>query len=132
MALVSQQMEKIKHKLGIFILNYNGLEWLKKTIVNIINNSPNTDGINPESSKNILIQNSVISVGDDCIAIKSGRNNDGRKRNKPSENIYIRNCIFANGHGGIVIGSELSGGVRNNRICVWLHRYFPLLLVKSP
>ena len=77
------------------------------------NNSPNTDGINPESSKNILIQNSVISVGDDCIAIKSGRNNDGRKRNKPSENIYIRNCIFANGHGGIVIGSELSGGVRN-------------------
>ena len=77
------------------------------------NNSPNTDGINPESSKNILIQNSVISVGDDCIAIKSGRNNDGRKRNKPSENIYIRDCIFANGHGGIVIGSELSGGVRN-------------------
>ena len=77
------------------------------------NNSPNTDGINPESSKNILIQNSFFSVGDDCIAIKSGRNNDGRKRNMPSENIYIKNCTFANGHGGIVIGSELSGGVRN-------------------
>ncbi len=77
------------------------------------NNSPNTDGINPESSKNIVIKNSVISVGDDCIAIKSGRNNDGRKRDMPSENIWIKNCTFANGHGGIVIGSELSGGVRN-------------------
>tara|TARA_B100000941_G_C28506814_1_gene557886 strand:- start:1833 stop:3266 length:1434 start_codon:yes stop_codon:yes gene_type:complete len=77
------------------------------------NNSPNTDGINPESSKNILIQNCTISVGDDCIAIKSGRNNDGRSRNMPSEDIYIRNCTFANGHGGVVIGSELSGGVRN-------------------
>ncbi len=77
------------------------------------NNSPNTDGINPESSKNILIQNSVISVGDDCITIKSGRNNDGRRRNMPSENIYIKNCTLANGHGGIVIGSELSGGVKN-------------------
>ena len=77
------------------------------------NNSPNTDGINPESSKNIYIKNSVISVGDDCVALKSGRNNDGRARNLASENIYIKNCTFANGHGGIVIGSELSGGVRN-------------------
>ena len=77
------------------------------------NNSPNTDGINPESSKNILIKNSIISVGDDCITIKSGRNNDGRRRNMPSENIYIKNCTLANGHGGIVIGSELSGGVKN-------------------
>ncbi len=77
------------------------------------NNSPNTDGINPESSRNILIQNSTISVGDDCITIKSGRNNDGRRRNMPSENIYIKNCTLENGHGGIVIGSELSGGVKN-------------------
>tara|TARA_B100000886_G_C20413612_1_gene488230 strand:+ start:63 stop:803 length:741 start_codon:yes stop_codon:yes gene_type:complete len=77
------------------------------------NNSPNTDGINPESSKNIFIKNSVISVGDDCVALKSGRNNDGRARNLASENIYIKNCTFSNGHGGIVIGSELSGGVRN-------------------
>ena len=62
------------------------------------NNSPNTDGINPESSKNIFIKNSVISVGDDCVALKSGRNNDGRARNLASENIYIKKIsrIFNN------------------------------------
>jgi polygalacturonase len=74
---------------------------------------PNNDGCNPESSKNVLIENCYFDTGDDCIAIKSGRNNDGRRINVPSENIVIQNCTMKEGHGGVVIGSEISGGVRN-------------------
>jgi polygalacturonase len=74
---------------------------------------PNNDGCNPESSKNVLIQNCYFDTGDDCIAIKSGRNNDGRRINIPSENIIIEDCIMKEGHGGLVMGSEISGGVRN-------------------
>jgi unsaturated rhamnogalacturonyl hydrolase len=55
----------------------------------------------------------VFDTGDDCIAIKSGRNNDGRRVNVPSENIVIRRCTMKDGHGGVVLGSEISGGVRN-------------------
>jgi polygalacturonase len=73
---------------------------------------PNNDGCNPESSKNILIENCIFDTGDDCIAIKSGRNEDGRRINVPSENIIIRNCTMYKGHGGVVIGSEISGNVR--------------------
>jgi polygalacturonase len=74
---------------------------------------PNNDGCNPESSKNVLIENCSFNTGDDCIAIKSGRNDDGRRVNVPSENIIIRNCTMKEGHGGIVIGSEISGGAKN-------------------
>ena len=74
---------------------------------------PNNDGCDPESSKNILIENCFFNTGDDCIAIKSGRNNDGRRINVPSENIIIRGCTMKEGHGGVVIGSEISGGVKN-------------------
>lgn len=74
---------------------------------------PNNDGCNPESSKNVLIQDCYFNTGDDCIAIKSGRNNDGRRVNVPSENIVIQNCMMKEGHGGVVIGSEISGGVKN-------------------
>ena len=74
---------------------------------------PNNDGCNPESSKNILIEKCLFDTGDDCIAIKSGRNEDGRRINVPSENIIIRNCTMYEGHGGVVIGSEISGNVRN-------------------
>lgn len=74
---------------------------------------PNNDGCNPESCKNVLIEGCYFNTGDDCIAIKSGRNNDGRRVNKPSENIIIRNCQMKAGHGGVVIGSETSGSVRN-------------------
>ncbi|HLR25433.1 MAG TPA: glycoside hydrolase family 28 protein, partial [Fodinibius sp.] len=74
---------------------------------------PNNDGVNPESSKNVLITDSYFDTGDDCIAIKSGRNQDGRRIGVPSENIIIENSVMKNGHGGIVIGSEISGGVRN-------------------
>jgi len=74
---------------------------------------PNNDGCDPESCKDILIEGCYLNTGDDCIAIKSGRNNDGRRVNKPSENIVIRNCQMKAGHGGVVIGSEMSGSVRN-------------------
>src|SRR5690606_10431762 len=74
---------------------------------------PNSDGCNPESCRNVLIEGCYFDTGDDCIAIKSGRNNDGRRVATPSENIVIRNCEMRAGHGGVVMGSEISGGVRN-------------------
>jgi polygalacturonase len=77
------------------------------------NNSPNTDGIDPDSSRNVLISNCTISVGDDCLVIKSGLGVQGRHINRPSENIVVTDCLMRSGHGGIVIGSEMSGGVRN-------------------
>jgi len=81
--------------------------------VQVISHGPNSDGCDPESSKNVLIENCVFDTGDDCIAIKSGRNMDGRKWNVPSENIIVRNCEMKDGHGGVVIGSEISGGYKN-------------------
>lgn len=83
--------------------------------------SPNTDGINPESCRNVHISDCHISVGDDCITIKSGRDEDGRYHNVPCENITITNCTMLNGHGGVVIGSEMSGSVRKVTIsnCVF-------------
>lgn len=74
---------------------------------------PNNDGCNPESCKNVLIKDCYFDTGDDCIAIKSGRNEDGRNIGKPSENIIIEGCEMKEGHGGVVIGSEISGGARN-------------------
>jgi polygalacturonase len=81
--------------------------------VRVIGHGPNNDGCNPESSKDVLIEGCYFDTGDDCIAIKAGRNNDGRRVNVPSENIVIRNCQMKDGHGGVVIGSETSGGTRN-------------------
>lgn len=81
--------------------------------VKIVGYGPNNDGCNPESSKNVLIKDCYFDTGDDCIAIKSGRNADGRRVNVPSENIIIQNCKMKEGHGGVVMGSEISGGVRN-------------------
>jgi polygalacturonase len=88
-----------------------------------INNphSPNTDGINPESCKYVHISNCHISVGDDCITIKSGRDVQGRMKAAPAENYTITNCTMLSGHGGVVIGSEMSGGVKKITIsnCVF-------------
>lgn len=83
--------------------------------------SPNTDGINPESCKNVHISDCHISVGDDCITIKSGRDMQARKLGVPCENITITNCTMLSGHGGVVIGSEMSGGVKKVTIsnCVF-------------
>ena len=74
--------------------------------------SPNTDGINPESCRYVHISNCHISVGDDCITLKSGRDLQARNLNAPNENITITNCTMLSGHGGVVIGSEMSGGVK--------------------
>ena len=100
-------------------------ENLKFIDMEVINpsNSPNTDGINPESCKNVEIVGTKISVGDDCIAIKSGKLFMGKKFKKPSENITIRNCIMERGHGAVVFGSEISGGVKNIFVsqCLFIH-----------
>jgi polygalacturonase len=82
---------------------------------------PNTDGINPSSCSNVRISDCFISVGDDCITIKSGRDADGRNYGRACENIAITNCVMLSGHGGVVIGSEMSGGVKKVAIsnCVF-------------
>ena len=87
--------------------------------VKVINDGPNGDGCDPESCDRVLIENCFFNTGDDCIAIKSGRNNDGREggqgryAGRPSKNIIIRQCTMRNGHGGVVIGSEIAGGCQN-------------------
>ncbi|HKB43178.1 MAG TPA: glycoside hydrolase family 28 protein [Chitinophagaceae bacterium] len=73
----------------------------------------NGDGIDAESCKNVLIENSTFDVGDDGICVKSGRDEAGRKRGMPTENMIVRNCVVYHAHGGFVIGSEMSGGARN-------------------
>ena len=75
--------------------------------------APNGDGCDPEASKDILIEDCEFNTGDDCIAIKSGRNRDGYDIGIPTQNVIIRNCKMLDGHGGVVLGSETSGGVSN-------------------
>lgn len=74
---------------------------------------PNTDGLNPDSCNNVLIEHCSFNTGDDCIAINSGINEDGIRVSKPCENIEIRNCTMTGGHGAVVIGSAMSGGVKS-------------------
>lgn len=78
--------------------------------------SQNGDGLDVESCKNVLVENSRFDVGDDAICIKSGKDEDGRKRGIPCENLVIRNNIVYHGHGGVVVGSEMSGGVKNMHV----------------
>jgi polygalacturonase len=75
--------------------------------------NPNNDGCDPESCSDVLIENCCFKTGDDAIAIKSGRDADGRRIGRPSENIMIKNCTFDSKINGLCIGSEISGGVRN-------------------
>lgn len=84
--------------------------------VRVETSGPNNDGCDPDSSRNVLIEDSFFSTGDDCVVIKSGLNEDGWRVGKPSENIVVRRLHGERGHGGVVIGSEMSGGVRN----VWI------------
>lgn len=81
--------------------------------VRIDSHGPNNDGCDPDSCTDVLVENCSFSTGDDCIAIKAGRNHDGRRVAAPTENIIIRNCDMKDGHGGVTIGSEMSAGVRN-------------------
>ncbi len=91
------------------------------TVRNITVKNPwyaqNGDGIDLESCKNVLIENSVFDVGDDGICIKSGRDAEGRKRGMPTQDVIIRNCTVYAAHGGFVIGSEMSGGAKN----IWVN-----------
>lgn len=79
--------------------------------VTVESHGPNNDGCDPEYSKNIIIKNCTFNTGDDCIAIKSGRNEDGRRVGIKSERIIVRDCKMIDGHGGVVMGSEISAGV---------------------
>ena len=91
--------------------------YLSKDIVvrnlNIYAHGHNNDGLDPEMSQNVLVENCVFDQGDDAIAVKSGRNPEGWRSKTPSKNIVIRNCTVKNGHELLAIGSELSGGIEN-------------------
>lgn len=93
----------------------------KVTIVNPAD-SPNTDGINPDSCRYVHISDCHIDVGDDCITLKSGIETEAADKRGPTENVTITNCTMAHGHGGVVLGSEMSGDVRNVVIsnCVFI------------
>ncbi len=80
--------------------------------VRVVSHGPNNDGCNPESCRDVLIEDCYFDTGDDCIALKSGRNADGRRLAAPIENVVVRGCEMKDGHGGVVIGSEISGGAR--------------------
>jgi polygalacturonase len=84
--------------------------------VSISTHGPNNDGCDPESCTDVLIKDCYFDTGDDCIAIKSGRNADGRRLNAPTENIIVQGCHMKDGHGGITVGSEISGR-REKSIC---------------
>lgn len=73
----------------------------------------NGDGLDIESCKNVIVVNTTLDVGDDAICLKSGKDEEGRKRGRPTENVIVDNCRVFKGHGGFVVGSEMSGGVRN-------------------
>jgi len=81
--------------------------------VRVVSAGPNNDGCDPESSTDVLIEDALFDTGDDCIAIKSGRNADGRRLAAPSERVVVRGCRMRAGHGGVTIGSEVSGSVRD-------------------
>ncbi|MEP6804188.1 MAG: glycoside hydrolase family 28 protein [Flavobacterium sp.] len=81
--------------------------------VTVNSHGPNNDGCDPEYSQNVIIKNCTFNTGDDCIAIKAGRDADGRRVAIPSKNIIVQNCKMIDGHGGVVIGSEISAGVNN-------------------
>lgn len=81
--------------------------------VKVVTDGPNNDGIDPDSCRDMLIEHCTFDTGDDCVVLKSGYNEDGWRVGRPTENVIMRNCTSKRGHGGLVIGSEMSGGVRN-------------------
>ncbi len=97
--------------------NLHPVECEDLTIKNVLVKNPeyaqNGDGVDVESCRNVLVEGCIFDVGDDGICIKSGKDEEGRKRGKPTENVVIRNCTVYKGHGGFVIGSEMSGGAKN-------------------
>lgn len=105
---------------GVTILNspmweVHPVECVNVTVrgLTIRTHGPNNDGCDPESCRDVLIEQCLFDTGDDCIAIKSGRNADGRRLNVPTEYVVVRDCTMKDGHGGVTIGSEISGHVRH-------------------
>lgn len=100
----------------------NQLRFINLTVLNP-KDSPNTDGLDPESCKDVEITGVYFSLGDDCIAVKSGKIYMGAKYKTPCENVVIRQCCMRDGHGSITIGSEMAGGVKNLTVkdCLFLH-----------
>ena len=81
--------------------------------VTVDTDGPNNDGVDPDSCRDLLIENCTFGTGDDCVVLKSGYNEDGWRVGRPTENVIMRHCSSKHGHGGLVIGSEMSGDVRN-------------------
>ncbi len=98
------------------------LRFIDLTLLNP-SDSPNTDGCDPESCKNVDILGVRFSLGDDCIAVKSGKIYMGKKYKRPSENIRIRQCLMEDGHGAVTLGSEMAGGIINLTVedCIFRH-----------
>jgi len=97
---------------GLFILYSEGV-LVEDLTIRAEHNIISSDGIDVDSSRKVHIIGCDIDVNDDCIAIKSGKDEDGRRVNRPAEDILIEKCIFRYGHGGVSMGSEMSGGIRN-------------------
>lgn len=100
---------------GLFLLYSNDVE-IRNVNIRAERYIPSSDGIDIDSSSDVLISNVDIDVNDDCIAIKSGKDEDGRRVGRPAENIVVENSVFRYGHGGVSMGSEMSGGIRNVEI----------------
>ena len=96
----------------VFVL-YSKVVEIQNLVIRAAHFIPMSDGIDIDSSDGVNIMNVLIDVNDDCIAIKSGKDEDGRRVNRPAENILVENCLFRYGHGGVSMGSEMSGGIRN-------------------
>ncbi|MDA3817254.1 MAG: glycoside hydrolase family 28 protein [Prolixibacteraceae bacterium] len=96
----------------LFVLYSNQVE-IRDLVIRAEHYIPSSDGIDIDSSNEVKIVNVDIDVNDDCIAIKSGKDEDGLRVNRPAENILVDSCIFRYGHGGVSMGSEMSGGIRN-------------------
>jgi len=100
---------------GLFLL-YSRDIIIENLFIRAEHNIISSDGIDIDSSEDIFITGCDIDVNDDCIAIKSGKDEDGRRVNRPAEEILIEKCRFRYGHGGVSMGSEMSGGIRNVEI----------------
>ncbi len=100
---------------GVFVLYSRQVE-IRNLVIRAVHYIPSSDGIDIDSCDGVHIHDVDIDVNDDCIAIKSGKDEDGRRVHRPAENILVEKCHFRYGHGGVSMGSEMSGGIRNVEI----------------
>jgi polygalacturonase len=114
-AVISGINMKDQSSWGLFVL-YSQNVRVENLTIRAAHTIPSSDGIDIDSSKNVLITGCSIDCNDDCIAIKSGKDEDGRRVNRPCEDVIVEKTTFAYGHGGVSMGSEVSGGIRNIEI----------------